>query len=86
MSKIIKKILSSLEGNLDEANLNEEDVTLSLMVYTADGGATKSGHLRLNLKDVLDAINLIDKRVTKVRRLEKLVEGLKKNGRKERSR
>lgn len=78
MSKIVKKLLGSIEENLSEVNLEGDEVTLTFMVFTSSGGATRSGHLRLNLKDVLEAITLIDRRITKVRRIERELEELKK--------
>ncbi len=71
MSKEIKKILDSLEEDLSAISLEEEQIVLSVIVEAQKENVVHYGSLKFKLKDILDALRLIDKIITSVRRIRK---------------
>ena len=80
MAKELLKLLDKVKADLQELNLPSESFTLSALIYSHSDakGVTRTGQIRFALTDVLDAMATVNRRINKIRKLEKRITVLEK--------
>lgn len=76
--KQIKSLLDKIEEDLAVIGLPAEVVTLSTLVYNHTNGTTRTGSLKFNLAEVIEALDAANKKLNKIKKLEKRVSKLEK--------
>jgi hypothetical protein len=78
MAKVIKNLIENIKGDLKELGFPAEVFTMTGTIYTRKDNNTHTGNIRVALCDVIDALDIVNKRINKVSKLEKRIEALEK--------
>jgi hypothetical protein len=78
MPKQITHLLESIKGDLEELGMPANIFTLQGAVYARQGNNMHTGNIRVDLVTVIEALDIANKRLNKVSKLEKRIEKLEK--------
>lgn len=81
MPKQITHLLESIKGDLKDIGLPPEIFTLTGTIYARRDNNTHTGNIRVDLVTFLEALEIVNKRLNKVKKLEARIEKLEKKKR-----